>query len=320
MPAKTTRTTQMTLSTIPPDESHSGCTHDLWSDWLLRHRHGSDGRNAERVEQRLRQYADKVIEAANLKPGMTAVDIGTGDGLLALRAIETFGASLTLWLTDISQPLLERARKAVHQRGVQLQCRFLRGSADNLAGIEDRSVDAVMMRAVLAYVADKPRALQECWRVLKPHGRLSLAEPVLREEAFTARALRHMVESGAAKTDPGLALLHRWKSRQYPDTDAAIAASPLTNYSERDLVRLVQHAGFRDIHMEFHIDVVPAIIATWEAFLESSPHPWAPTTGAILEHGFSADERRAFEAAVRPTVEKADAVSIERIVYLSATR
>jgi len=174
-----------------------------------------------------------------------------------------------------------------------------------------------MMRAVLAYLTDKRGALQECRRVLKLGGRLSLAEPVLREEAFAAKALRRMVDSGAAAADPGLALLHRWKSRQYPDTDETIAASPLSNYSERDLVRLAQQVGFRDIHMEFHIDVVPAIIRTWDSFLNSSPHPWAPTTGDILEHWFSADERHAFEAAVRPTVERTDAVSIERIAYLS---
>src|SRR5450830_842610 len=175
----------MTLSTLPPVGAEFRCTHDLWSDWLLRHRHGGDARSAGRVEQQIEKYADKVIEAANLKPGMTVVDIGTGDGLVALRAIETLGPSLKMWLTDISQPLLERSREAACQRGVASQCQFLQGSADNLAGIEDGSVDAVMMRAVLAYVADKPRALQECRRVLKPHGRLSLAESVLREEAFT---------------------------------------------------------------------------------------------------------------------------------------
>ncbi len=302
------------------DESDSENVSDRWADWLLKHRHGDDQQNAQRLTELVNKYADRVIAAAHLKGGMTAVDVGTGDGLLALRAMEKHGPDLTMWLTDISKSLLARSRDAARQRGIESRCRFLHGSAERLTGIVDQSVDAVMMRAVLAYVTDKRGALQECRRVLKPGGRISLAEPVLREEAYAAKALRKMVDGGSGVSDPGLLLLHRWKTHQYPDTDEAIAANPLTNYSERDLVRLAQQIGFRDIHMEFHIDVVPAVIRTWDAFLNSSPHPWAPTNGEILRSWFDADERSAFETAVRPSVEKADAVSVERIVYLSATR
>jgi SAM-dependent methyltransferase len=204
---------------------------------------------------------------------------------------------------------------------VAAQCRFLRGSAERLEGIADESVDVVATRAVLAYVADKGAALREFHRVLKPGGRISLAEPIFRDEAFAASALRKAVDAQPLQSqDRFLRLLHRWKSAQFPDTDTLIAASPLVNFSERDLASLAHECRFTAIHLELHIDLQPSLVNGWDAFLRSSPHPWAPPLGHILAERFTPEERSFFEQVLRPTVESPDAVTIDRIAYVTAVK
>ncbi len=293
---------------------------DVWSEWLLHHRHADDSVYAQVVQAVVARYADRVLEGARLGAGMTLVDVGAGEGLVAFRAIERIGPSLRVMLTDVSAPMLRYAESMAVQRGVRAQCTFLECTAEKLAGIADASVDVVATRAVLAYVADKKAALAECFRILKPGGRLSIAEPILQDDAFYARALRRRVEDKSHPVDRFLTLLHRWKAAQFPDTEEACAQSPIANYSERDLLNMVRGAGFAEIHLQLHIDVTPSLITTWDVFLGSSPHPWAPPLKRILAEQFTPDERQLFEQMVRPTVESGNNVTTERSVYLQAQR
>jgi arsenite methyltransferase len=168
---------------------------DVWSEWLLHRRHGDDPTYGRVVQALVESYADKVLDGARLAAGMTLVDVGAGEGLVAFRAIERVGPSLRVILTDVSGPMLRYAETVALQRSLRPQCIFLECAAANLSGIADASVDAVTIRAVLAYVADKKAALRECCRVLKPGGRLSIAEPILQDDAFYTTALRRRVEN-----------------------------------------------------------------------------------------------------------------------------
>jgi len=262
----------------------------------------------------------RVLEGAQLSAGMTLADVGAGEGLVAFRAIDRIGPSLRVVLTDLSAPMLRYAESVALKRNVRAQCTFLQCPADNLAGIGDASVDVVATRAVLAYVADKAAALREFFRILKPGGRLSIAEPILQDEAFYARALRRRIEDPSQPPDRFLTLLHRWKSAQFPDTEEACAKSPIANYSERDLLNMVREATFAEIHLQLHIDVMPSIVSSWEVFLGSAPHPWAPSLKQILGERFTYAERQFFEQMVRPTVESGRNVTTERAMYLQAQR
>ena len=293
---------------------------DLWSQWLLHRRFGDDPVFVGIVRAEIECYADRVLDAAQLAPGMTLADVGTGDGLVAFRAIDRIGPTLRVLLTDVSAPMLRHAQVLATQRQVQGQCTFLQCPADKLE-IADRSVDVVTTRAALAYVADKSTALREFHRVLKPGGRISIAEPIFQDDAFAASALKMMVEAKADHSqDRFLPLLHRWKAAQYPDTNEKIANSPIANYSERNLFEFVRSAGFLQIHLELHIDMLPSIVTSWEVFLEGSPHPWAPPLSAILQQQFTPEERQFFEQVMRPIVESPDAVTTTRVVYLSAVK
>jgi hypothetical protein len=117
-----------------------------------------------------------------------------------------------------------------------------------------------------------------------------------------------------------LVLLYRWKSAQYPDTEEEYLRWPLVNFSERDLVSLARGAGFSEVHMQLHIDVVPSLITSWEVFLGSSPHPLAPSLRTILAERFSAEERQLFESMVRPTGESGKNMTVERVAYLNSSK
>jgi arsenite methyltransferase len=294
---------------------------DVWSNWLLHLRHGEDPEYDRAIRARVERYADRVVDGARLAAGMTLADIGAGEGLIGFRAIERIGPALRVLFTDVSAPMLRHAEALAVARGIRQQCVFCRCAADNLSEIDAGSVDVVTTRAVLAYVANKVAALREFRRVLKPGGRISIAEPILRDEALAVSALRQIVEARPADSrDRVLPLLHRWKAAQFPDTVEKIQASPITNYSERDLVAFFRACGFVEIHLELHIDVLPVVPTPWETFIRTAPHPLAPSLGEILAKHFTAEERQILEEDIRRALAAPKSAAIERIAYLTATK
>jgi ubiquinone/menaquinone biosynthesis C-methylase UbiE len=238
----------VTSQRVPSE--HKDSKLDPWYEWLTHSRHAGDAVERRLVLDETERYADKVLAAAQLVPGMTLADIGSGEGLVAFKAIRNTGPALQVILTDISAPLLAHTRQLAIKRGVSGQCTFLECNAENLHGIPDASVDVVTTRAVLAYVADKKMALSEFHRILKPGGRISLAEPIMMDEARATCGLKAAVDDeNSSGADPFLGLMHRWKSAQFPDTLAKMTSCPMTNFSERDLVRFAQDNGFADIPM-----------------------------------------------------------------------
>jgi arsenite methyltransferase len=299
----------------PPDPNQ-----DEWSKWVLYDRYGGDPGYEAVVRRAVARFADRVLDEAHLFSGMRLVDVGAGDGLLAFRALERLG-TIQVVLTDISPPLLRHAKDTAARLNLKDQCTFLECTAEKLTDLADSTVDAIVTRASIAYVSNKNAAFREFQRVLKPGGRISIAEPIMQDEAFAAQALKARVDAQLGSSpDPFLKLLHRWKSAQFPDTAEGCAKHPLVNFSERDLIDMARGAGFVDIHMQLHIDVAPSLVTSWDIFLASSPHPWAPSLRSILEERFSSEERQLFEALVKPTVESGKNLAIDRIAYLNAKK
>jgi arsenite methyltransferase len=294
---------------------------DSWANWLLRDRFADDAQHEQAMRAMIAQFADRVLDAAELATEMTIVDVGTGDGLVAFRAINRVGPTLRVFLTDVSASLLQHCESVATQRNVRDQCTFLQCSAEALNDIPCESVDAVTTRAVLAYLPDKIAVLREFRRILKPGGRISIAEPIRRDEAFETSSLKKLVDARPAGSDDRFfRLLHRWRATQYPDTEESISRNPMTNYSERDLVRYALDTGFTDIHMEFHIDVTPPLSPSWEVLLKTSPFPWAPSLGKFLLEESTVEERQFFEQVFRPRVESGQLFGAVRIAYLSARK
>lgn len=168
-------------------EPHGVAAKDKWATWLAERRHGGDPEWLRRTLEFLASVRDRVIDNARLAPGACALDVGCGDGLIAFAALDAIGPSGQVIFSDVSADLLEHCRAVAQAAGVLERCRFVEAPASDLSGIEGRSVDAVTLRSVLIYEADKAGSFKEMRRVLRPGGRLSLFEPVPRARRTVPR-------------------------------------------------------------------------------------------------------------------------------------
>jgi hypothetical protein len=174
---------------------------------------------------------------------------------------------------------------------------------------------------VLAYVQDKRSAVRSFLRVLKPGGRVSLAEPVYQHAAMQLAALTKVLQSEPANANtPFLALLQRCRALQLPSSLDEIRSTPVTNFSERELVQLFSTSGFIHIHMELHIDIKAAAAMPWSTFIEIAPRPGTPSLREIFEQHCSAAEIALLEKGMREAVEQGTLTGQTANVYLTAEK
>ncbi len=114
-------------------------------------------------------------------PGLTVVDAGCGEGHLAGTLAAHFDRVIAV---DHSPARLRAARKRVPAGNVE----FLRGELDALP-LPDSGADALFLSLVLHHVPDPSSVLREAHRVLRPGGRLVIAELAPHGEEWTRRAL-----------------------------------------------------------------------------------------------------------------------------------
>ena len=126
---------------------------DTWSTWLLGRRHGNDSAYQQRMLNVVENYRERVLDGAQLRPGMTLADVGTGDGLIAFGAIARVGSSLRVIFTDISQPLVDHVEQLAIHAGPASSAPLYRDRPTSSSASVMQSVDVVATRAVLTYVA-----------------------------------------------------------------------------------------------------------------------------------------------------------------------
>jgi arsenite methyltransferase len=291
---------------------------NIWFEWLRSTRHGGAAPYAATLAPLIAAIRDRVLDQARLGEGQSVADIGCGDGFAGLAALDRF-ATIGVTFVDISPALIAQTRAAVAERGALERCRFIVSSAQSIASIPDHSIDVVIVRAVLAYIEDRAAAIGEFRRILRPGGRISIVDPIFSDSAFAVAGLAALVHAGKPGEERHYAeFVHRFRSAQLPDSLEAIRADSVTNYNERDLLRLFETAGFVNIHLRLHIDSVPALPMPWEAYLASSPRAGTPTVGQILAQRFTARERGVFEQAFRPGVEAGTTIERNVNAYIFA--
>ncbi|MBV9724791.1 MAG: methyltransferase domain-containing protein, partial [Gammaproteobacteria bacterium] len=167
------------------------------------------------------------------------------------------------------------------------RARFVQTDAAELGGIADGSVDVITTRSVLIYVVDKPAAFAAMHRVLRPQGRISLFEPI--------NALMYPEpheQLWGYDIAPVVDLADRVK-REY-ERLCGPATQPMRDFDNRDLVHWATQAGFPEVRLTLHHEVVPGALraTSFETFLDSAPNPLAPTLRETINSALDGSERR----------------------------
>jgi SAM-dependent methyltransferase len=185
------------------------------------------------------------VALADLAPGEDVLDLGSGGGIDVLLSARRVGPTGRAYGVDMTPEMLELARANQRSGGIT-NAEFLEGRIESVP-LPDASVDVVVSNCVINLSADKAAVFAEAHRVLRPGGRLAVADVV-----------------GDAEPDPG---------RPVTDVEwAACTAGALTRDGYR---AALERAGFADVDIA---DSHPVADGYWSVFVRARRPAEAPAT------------------------------------------
>jgi arsenite methyltransferase len=143
------------------------------------------------------------FDLANLGEGEMVVDLGSGSGMDAFFAAEQVGSSGSVVGIDFTVEQLEKARRIAEENGFA-QVELREGRIEKLP-VEDASCDCIISNGVINLAPEKEPVFAEAARVLKPGGRLTIADIVsekqMKESIVCDADLWASCIGGAAQVD-----------------------------------------------------------------------------------------------------------------------
>ena len=186
---------------------------------------------------------------AELHPGETVLDLGSGGGIDVLLSAKRVGPTGKAYGLDMTDEMLELARRNQAKAGVT-NVEFLKGEIEQIP-LPDTSVDVIISNRVINLSGEKDRVVREAFRVLRPGGRLAISDIVVRgpvpEEIKRSLELWAGCVAGALAEHEYLTLL----------THAGfhyVLIQPTRVYSTEDAREFLSGAGLNVEHLASQLD------------------------------------------------------------------
>jgi SAM-dependent methyltransferase len=128
------------------------------------------------------------LSLGEVRAGETVLDLGCGAGLDSILAARRVGPAGRVIGVDMTAAMVEKARRNARDAGVTNVC-FHQTRIEELP-LDDGTADVAMCNGMFNLCPDKPRALAECFRVLRPGGRLLVADAFLEDHVTPEEVAR----------------------------------------------------------------------------------------------------------------------------------
>jgi arsenite methyltransferase len=124
------------------------------------------------------------VMVADLHPGETVLDLGSGGGIDVFLSAKRVGPTGKAYGLDMTDEMLALARENAAKAGAT-NVEFLKGYIEEIP-LPDATVDVVISNCVINLSTDKPKVINEIFRVLRPGGRLGVSDVVAADDLSEA--------------------------------------------------------------------------------------------------------------------------------------
>jgi arsenite methyltransferase len=143
------------------------------------------------------------VAVADLRPGETVLDLGSGGGIDVLLSARRVGPAGQAYGLDMTEEMLDLARASARAAGAG-NVEFLRGQIEAIP-LPDRSVDVIISNCVINLSTDRPAVFAESFRVLRPGGRLGISDILADDHLTPAQRLERGGQAGCIAGAPSFA-------------------------------------------------------------------------------------------------------------------